>query len=329
MLNLWEIKIKITNKSIKTWSTIGARPTYGLAVTELANNRSDLIVVTGDVSESAGLGRFRKLSPEKFIDVGIAEQNMIGVAAGLAGNGYNVFTVTFAPFQTLRCLDQIKVNLAYSDIKVTMTGLASGLINGPLGNTHCCIEDIGALRSIPNLTILSPADGVGIVKAVYAAAEYHRPVYIRLTGGSNNPIVYNEDINFKIGEAIEIETGNDLTIFANGTMVFQSLAAAKILAQKGISASVVDMHTVKPVDEAAVRKAADKHKLIVTVEEHNVIGGLSSAVSECLSSCKSYSPQLSIGIKDFFPKPGDYPFMLKQCGLTPEQIAQKILSSLE
>ncbi len=286
------------------------------------------MVVTGDVSESAGLGRFRKLCPEKFVDVGIAEQNMIGVAAGLAGNGYNVFTVTFAPFQTLRCLDQIKVNLAYSNIKVTMTGLASGLINGPLGNTHCCIEDVGALRSIPNLIILSPADGVGIVKAVFAAAETDRPVYIRLTGGSNNPIVYQDDINFKIGEAIEVETGNDLTIFATGTMVFQSLEASKILAQEGISASVWDMHTVKPIDDVAVRKAADKNKPLVTVEEHNVIGGLSSAVSECLSSYKSGSSHLSIGIEDFFPKPGDYPFMLRQCGLTPEQIAQKIISSL-
>jgi len=225
---------------------IGARPTYGLAVMELAKHREDLMVVTGDVSESAGLGRFRKVYPEKFVDVGIAEQNMIGVAAGLADNGYNVFTVTFAPFQTLRCLDQIKVDLAYSNIKVTMTGLASGLINGPLGNTHCCIEDVGALRSIPNLTILSPADGVGIVKAVFAAAESDQPVYIRLTGGSNNPIVYHDDINFKIGEAIEIETGNDLTIFATGTMVFYSLQAATILAQKGISASVWDMHTIKP-----------------------------------------------------------------------------------
>ena len=224
------------------------------------------MVVTGDVSESAGLGRFRKLYPEKFVDVGIAEQNMIGVAAGLASNGYNVFTVTFAPFQTLRCLDQIKVNLAYSNINVTMTGLASGLINGPLGNTHCCIEDIGALRSIPNLTILSPADGVGIVKAVFAAASFDQPVYIRLTGGSNNPIVYNDDINFQIGKAIEIETGNDLTIFATGTMVFNSLEASKILSKKGISASVWDMHTVKPIDKVAVRKAADKKKLIVTVE---------------------------------------------------------------
>ena len=213
------------------------------------------MVVTGDVSESAGLARFRKTYPEKFVDVGIAEQNMIGVAAGLADNGYNVFTTTFAPFQTLRCLDQIKVNLAYSNIKVTMTGLASGLINGPLGNTHCCIEDIGALRSIPNLTILSPADGVGIMKAVFASAESEKPTFIRLTGGSNNPIVYHDDINFKIGKAIEIETGHDLTIFASGTMVFYSLEAAKILAQQKIFASVWDMHTIKPLDEKAVKKS--------------------------------------------------------------------------
>ncbi len=309
------IKINITSKNVKTWSTIGARPTYGLAVMELAKHHDDLMVITADVSTSAGLDRFRKTYPEKYVDVGIAEQNMIGIAAGLADNGYNVFTTTFAPFQTLRCLDQIKVNLAYSNIKVTMTGLASGLINGPLGNTHCCIEDVGALRSIPNLKILSPA-------------EIGKPVYIRLTGGSNNPIVYHDDINYKIGEAIEVETGNDLTIIATGTMVFQSLQAAKILSQKGISASVWDMHTLKPIDEAAVRKAADKNKLIVTVEEHNVIGGLSSAVSECLSSYKGNTSQLSIGIEDFFPKPGDYSFMLQQCGLTPEQIAQSILSSL-
>ena len=296
---------------------------------ELAKNHDNLIVVTADVSESAGLGKFRKVYPEKFVDVGIAEQNMIGVATGLADNGYNVFTVTFAPFQTLRCLDQIKVDLAYSNIKVTMTGLASGLINGPLGNSHCCIEDVGSLRSIPNLTILSPADGVSIVKAVFAAAESDQLVYIRLTGGSNNPIVYHEDINFKVGEAIEIEAGDDLTIFATGTMVFYSLQAAKILAQKGISASVWDMHTLKPIDKAAIRKAADKNKIIVTVEEHNVIGGLSSAVSEYLCSYKKSSHQLSIGINDFFPKPGDYAFMLEQCGLMPEQIAQNIISSLE
>ena len=302
--------MQITSKSIKTWSAIGSRPTYGLAVMELEKKYENLMVVTGDVSTSAGLDRYRKTYPEKYVDVGIA------------------FTVTFAPFQVLRCLDQIKVDLAYSNIKVTMTGLASGLVNGPLGNTHCCIEDVGVLRSIPNLTILSPADGVGIVKAVFAAAEHDKPTFIRLTGGASNPIVYHDDIDFKIGKAIEIVNGGDLTIFSTGTMVYNSLQAAEILAEKGISASVFDIHTIKPIDEVAISKAIKKNKPIVTVEEHNVVGGLGSVVSEYLSRHRKSPLQLSIGINDFFPKPGDYQFMLQQCGLTPEQIAQNILSSL-
>jgi len=321
--------LKITSSNIKMWSRIGARPTYGLAMMELAKEREDLIVLTADMSTSAGLDRFRKTYPDKFIDVGIAEQNMIGIAAGLADNGYNVFTVTFAPFQSMRCCEQIRVDLAYANIKVTMTGLASGVIQGSLGNTHCCFEDIGVLRSFPNLIILSPADGVGIVKAVFAAAECDKPVYIRVTGGAKNPIVYDKDIDFKIGEAIELEAGNDLTIFATGTMVYNSLQTAKILRQNGISASVWDMHTIKPIDKAAIEDAVYKNKLIVTVEEHSVIGGLSSAVAECLSSYEHNPSQLAIGINDFFPKPGDYPYMLEQCGLTSEQIAEKILDALK
>jgi transketolase len=321
--------MELTSSSIKMWSRIGARPTYGMAMMELVKEREDLMVLTADMSTSAGLDRFRKAYPEKFVDVGIAEQNMIGIAAGLADNGYNVFTVTFAPFQSIRCCEQIRVDLAYADIKVTMTGLASGLVNGPLGNTHCCFEDIGILRSIPNLIILSPADGVGIAKAVFAAAECDKPVYIRLTGGANNPIVYNNDIDFKIGKAIELEEGDDLTIFATGTMVYNSLQAAKILREKGISTSVWDMHTIKPIDKVAIEGAVRKDKMIVTVEEHSVIGGLSSAVAECVSTFKNNPSQLAIGVDDFFPKPGDYQFMLKQCGLTAEQIAEKILETLK
>jgi len=321
--------MQITSNDIKMWSTVGARPTYGLAIMELAKEREDLIVLTPDMSSSAGLKRFVKTYPDKFLDVGIAEQNMIGIAAGLSDNGYNVFTVTFAPFQTMRCLEQIRVDLAYANIKVTMTGLASGVIHGSLGNTHCCFEDIGVLRSIPNLIIISPADGVGIVKAVFAAAECDKPVYIRVTGGANNPIVYDNDIVFKIGEAIELEAGNDLTIFASGTMVYYSLQAAKILRQNGITANVWDMHTIKPIDKAAIQSAVQKDKLIVTIEEHSIFGGLSSAVAEYLSSFKNNPSQLAIGINDFFPKPGDYQFMLRQCGLTPEQIAEKILFTLK
>ena len=321
--------MKITSNNIKTWSVVGARPTYGLAVMELAKERENLMVLSPDMSSSAGLKRFVKKYPDKFVDVGIAEQNMIGIAAGLADSGFDVFTVTFAPFQTMRCLEQIRVDLAYANIKVVMTGLASGVIHGSLGNTHCCFEDIGVLRSIPNIVILSPADGLGIFKAVFAAAECDSTVYIRVTGGANNPIVYNEDIEYRIGEAIKIEDGTDLTIFASGTMVYNSIQAAKILRKKGITASVWDMHTIKPIDTVAISEAVIKNKPIITIEEHSVIGGLSSAVAECLSSHRNAPAQLSIGINDFFPKPGDYPFMLNQCGLTSEQIADKIMHTMK
>lgn len=317
--------IEITNKSIKNWSIVGPRPTLGLVLFEIAKSLENLMVVTADVSTSAGLDRFRKTFPEKFVDTGISEQNMIGIAAGLADNGYKVFTTTFAPFQTLRCLDQIKVDLAYSEIGVTMVGLASGLIQGPLGNTHCCIEDIGVLRSIPNIIILSPADGLGIAKSVIASLQTEKPVYIRLTGGSNHPIVYQNDVDYTIGKFNQLLEGEGISIIATGTMVYNSLKAAELLKQKGISVSVYDAHTIKPLDEEIVKKCAAKDRLIVTVEEHNVYGGLGSSVAECIVKDKNSTTHLALGVNDVFLHPGDYNFMLKQAGLLPEQIAESIL----
>ena len=317
--------VEITNKSIKNWSIVGPRPTLGLVLFEIAKSLENLMVVTADVSTSAGLDRFRKTFPEKFVDTGISEQNMIGIAAGLADNGYKVFTTTFAPFQTLRCLDQIKVDLAYSEIGVTMVGLASGLIQGPLGNTHCSIEDIGVLRSIPNIIILSPADGLGIAKSVIASLQTEKPVYIRLTGGSNHPIVYQNDVDYTIGKFNQLLEGEGISIIATGTMVYNSLKAAELLKQKGISVSVYDAHTIKPLDEEIVKKCAAKDRLIVTVEEHNVYGGLGSSVAECIVKDKNSTTHLALGVNDVFLHPGDYNFMLKQAGLLPEQIAESIL----
>jgi transketolase len=319
--------VEINSKSIKNWSIVGPRPTIGLILFEIAKSLDNLMVVTADVSTSAGLDRYRRTYPEKFVDTGISEQNMIGIAAGLADNGYNVFTTTFAPFQTLRCLDQIKVDLAYSEIGVTMVGLASGLIQGPLGNTHCCIEDIGALRSIPNIVILSPADGLGIAKSIIASLQSDRPIYIRLTGGSNHPIVYQNDIDFIIGKFNQLREGDDISIIATGTMVYNSLLAAEMLKQKGIFVSVYDAHTIKPLDEEMVKECILKDKLIVTVEEHNIYGGLGSSVAECIAKEKNSAIHLALGVKDVFLHPGDYNFMLKQSGLLPEQIAESILLS--
>ena len=285
------------------------------------------MVLTCDVSTSAGLDRFRKTYPDKYLDLGIAEQNMLGVAAGLASENFNVVTTTFAPFQSIRCCEQIKVNLGYMRQRVCMVGIASGLALGTLGFTHCCIEDVGILRTIPGITIISPADSLETVKAVEAAIKSENPSYIRLTGSSNNPIVYNKDYKFKIGQSITLRDGKDITIFCAGSMVYQSLEAAKILETKNISAKIVNMHTIKPIDNIAIEEACNS-KLIVSVEEHNVIGGLGSAIAEYKSSLKDSPKQLILGIKDTYSKGGNYKFLEEKHRLTPEKIVEDIVKKI-
>lgn len=315
--------MNFTRANIRTWSIIGSRATFGLTVVELAKENENLMVLTADVSTSAGLERLRHAYPQNYLDVGISEQDMIGIATGLSSEGYNVYTTTFAPFQTMRCCEQIRVNIGYMNTKITMVGLASGIVLGTLGNTHCCFEDISIMRSIPNITVLSPADCTETVKAVLAAYDCPGPVYLRLTGGANNPVVYKEDYDFQIGKAIELKEGSDVSIIATGTMVHPSLKAAEMLEADGISCSVVDMHTIKPLDQLAIDKACGC-KLLVTVEEHSVIGGLGSAVSEYKTTLKNTPPQLTIGLPDAYGKAGEYPYLLDKYGLTAEKIAAGI-----
>ena len=318
----------INEKSIKIWSTIGSRATLGIAALDLAKEIDNLMVLTCDVSTSAGLDRFRKTYPEKYLDLGIAEQNMIGVAAGLASENFNVITTTFAPFQTMRCCEQIKVNIGYMKQKICMVGIASGLALGTFGYTHCCIEDVGVLRSIPGMTIISPADSLETVKALRAAVKSENPSYLRLTGTSNNPIVYNQDYGFKIGKSITLKEGKDITIFCAGSMVHQSLEAAKILETRNVSSKVINMHTIKPLDTLAIEKACSS-KLIVSVEEHNIIGGLGSAIAEYKSSLKESPKQLFLGIKDTYSKGGSYKFLQEKHRLTPTKIVDDILNNLQ
>jgi len=317
----------INERNIKIWSTIGSRATLGIAALELAKNIDNLMVLTCDVSTSAGLDRFRKTYPEKYLDVGIAEQNMIGVAAGLASENFNVITTTFAPFQTMRCCEQIKVNLGYMKQKICMVGIASGLALGTLGYTHCCIEDIGILRSIPGITIISPADSLETVKALEAAVKSENSTYLRLTGASNNPIIYNKDYNFEIGKSITLKEGKDIIIFSSGAMVYQSLEVAKILERKNISTKVVNMHTIKPIDKLAIDEACN-FKLIVSVEEHNVIGGLGSAIAEHKSSLEKSPKQLILGVKDTYTKGGSYKFLQDKHRLTVEKIVEDIILNI-
>ena len=320
--------MKISERDIKMWASIGARATFGIAALEIAKKNKDLIVVTSDVSTSAGLDRYRKTLPNQYIDVGIAEQNMIGIAAGLASESYKVVTTTFSPFQVLRCCEQIKMNLGYMQHKVCMVGLASGLSLGSLGYSHCSIEDIGILRSIPNIDIISPADGLETIKTLNAALLSKNSCYIRLTGVSNNHIIYEKDYNFEIGKSISLRNGNDITIFCNGAIINECLEAAKLLEKNNLTCSVVNMHTIKPIDIEAV-KVSLKSKLIITVEEHNIIGGLGSAVSECLSKFSKSPPQVFLGINDSYSKAGDYEFLKKKYGLNSESIVAKALKTLE
>ncbi len=318
----------IDERNIKMWSTIGARATFGIAALEIAKKIDNLIVCTCDVSTSAGLDRFRKTLPDKYYDLGIAEQNLIGVAAGLASEGYNVITTTFAPFQTLRCCEQIKVNLGYMKQKICMVGIGSGLALGTLGFTHCCVEDVGVLRSIPNLNIVSPADSLETIKALEAAVTSEKSTYLRLTGSSNNPIIYNKDYEFKIGKSITLVDGNDIIIFCAGAITKNCLTAAEILQKKNISVKVVNMHTIKPIDKNILNESQN-FKLIVSVEEHNIYGGLGSAIAEYNSTFTNSPKQLFLGIKDIYGSGGTYNFLKEKHRLDPEKIVEDILKNLD
>ena len=284
------------------------------------------MIVTADVSTSAGLDKFRKNYPDNFIDVGIAEQNMIGVATGLSRNGFQVITTTFSPFQTLRCLEQIKVNLGYMNEKIIMVGLASGLVLGPLGFTHCSIEDIGAIRSIPNIKIISPSDGLETTKAIIASIK-DSSIYIRLTGGAPAPIINKTNYNFEIGKSVNLIEGRDLAIISNGAILSECYAASEILKNKNISCKLINMHTVKPLDENTL-KVFKKFKYIFTVEEHNVIGGLGSAIAE-FSNLKTDNRLVRIGVDDLYSKSGSYHFMKKINNIDADSIVETIEEKLQ
>jgi transketolase len=320
--------MNIDINKIKLWSSIGSRATFGLVALELVKKNDNLIFITADVSTSAGLDRLKKKFPDNYIDVGIGEQNMMSVASGLASEGFDVFTTTFSPFQTFRCAEQIKVNLGYMKNKVVMVGLASGLVLGNLGFTHCSIEDIGILRSIPNLTIISPSDSLETAKAVEASMNYEESVYIRLTGGSNNPIVNSSDYKFEIGKARLLKEGKDILIISNGMMVKKSLEICDELQKKDINISILNMHTIKPLDTNTLDKIMNKYKYCFCIEEHNIYGGLGSALSEYLAQSNIDIKFRTFGIEDKYIKSGSYNYLLKEYGLDNETIIKKIINTI-
>lgn len=308
------------------WSRLGSRKAFGEILAELASEYPELMVLAADVASSSGLSEFAQRYSGQFLNTGIAEQNMIGTAAGLAQEGHCVFATSFAPFASMRCYEMIRSYLGYMNLNVKVVGLASGLSMGVGGNTHYGLEDLAIMRVIPNITVLSPADCTETVKSVQALLENKGPAYLRLTGIGGNPIVYKEDYNFQIGKGIVLREGKDIAIVATGTMVYEALRAARLLQKSDLTVTVVDMHTIKPLDTALLDQLLLNHKLIVTVEEHSIVGGLGSAVAEYKAGVEKTPRQVMIGLPDMFGKAGEYKYLMEQYGLTADKIADRIRS---
>ncbi|MBQ3442765.1 MAG: transketolase [Selenomonadaceae bacterium] len=320
--------MELTRRELRTFSMLGCARSFFVHLTDKAKSNEDLVVLTADVGSWVGLEKFQKQCPEQFYNIGIAEQNMVGIAAGMTKTGLNVFAMTYAVFITARAFDQVRVNLGYMKYPIKLVGRSSGLFSSYLGATHYSWEDIALMRTIPNLTIVAPADALEAVKIAEVAVNFDKPMYIRLNDNVNVPMIYKEDYDFEIGRAIVLQEGADVTIFATGTMVAPSLKAAKLLAEENISAAVVNVHTIKPLDIETVDNYSDGRKLIVSVEEHTIIGGLGSAIAEHNSEKKSAPPQLRIGLPDAYCKPGKYEYLLDKHGLTAEKICARIKQKL-
>ena len=322
--------MKINGGLIKAYSQMGQKgAASGIGMLEVVKRNPDVVAVVADSVAIASLDRFQKLYPDKIVNVGIAEQNMIGVAAGIASeSGKSVYAFTYSAFIIARALEQVRLNLAYHQFNVKLVGNSAGFAMEMLGVSHWAVEDIAFTRVLPNMTVLSAADSLQAIKMVIAADEIDTPVYIRLSGGQNIPVVYEQDFEYQIGKAIKLKEGKDIAIIATGLMVHESLLAAELLEKRGIHCSVIDMHTIKPLDEEILDNVVSTFELIVTVEEHNVIGGLGSAVAEYKGSRKNAPRQVFIGVKDQYLKLGTQRYIWQQYGLTAEQIANKIISEI-
>lgn len=297
-----------------TGKKIATRESYGNALAELGKERENLVVLDADLAGATKTSVFKKVFPERHIDCGIAECNMIGIAAGLATTGLIPFASTFAMFAAGRAFEQVRNSVGYPHLNVKIGATHAGISVGEDGATHQCNEDIALMRTIPGMTVINPADDVEAKAAVKAAYELDGPVYLRF-GRLAVPVINdNEDYKFEIGKGITLKDGKDITIVATGLCVSSALEAAKMLEADGINARVINIHTIKPLDEELIIKAAKETGKIVTVEEHSVIGGLGSAVSDCLvENCPV--PVKKIGIQDVFGESGPAAKLIEKYGL--------------
>ena len=297
---------------------IATREAYGKALVQLGADNEKVVVLDADLSKSTKTADFGAVYPERFVNIGIAEQNLIGTSAGLAAAGKIPFASTFAVFATGRAFEQIRNSVAYTKLNVKIAATHAGITVGEDGGSHQSVEDIAIMRCLPNMTVYVPADAAETMGAVKAAAEAEGPVYIRL-GRSAVPSIHDENFRFVPGKAVEMRKGGDVTIIATGIMVYMALEAADTLASEGIEARVISMHTIKPLDAEAVISSAKETGALVTAEEHSIIGGLGSAVCEVVSENHPV-PVKRVGVQDVFGESGKPDDLLVKYGLTSQSI---------
>ena len=316
------------NLNARVVSRLGqAGSVFGLALPEYMSKHGGIKVVSADMSRRAGLDRFKNQYPNDFYNTGIAEQNMLGVAAGLASEGYTTVAEAQACFLSMRSFEQVRQYMGYMQFPIVCVGINSGFSLTFFGNSHYAIEDMAIMRAIPNVSILSASDASMAVTLFEKALEMHAPVYLRLAGGLNTPIVYNMQPDVRVAGSNVLREGKDVVLLATGSMVHNALQSAELLSQQGVETKVVDIYSLKPIDKEQIESAI-KSKLVVTIEEHNIIGGLGGAVAEVLAESASSVKLLRLGIVDKYAQVGDYHYLLYQNRLVPELIAEDILAHL-
>lgn len=304
------------------------RTAFVKKLTELMREHEDIITLTADI----GFSVFEDLQnefPERFINTGVSEQNTVGVAAGLALSGYKVYFYAQAPFATMRCFEQIRLDLAYAHLNVKVVGTASGFTSNQMGVSHFALEDVGLMRMLPGMTVFTPGDPVEATWATVAAYEVEGPTYIRLTKGGS-PIVHAGVPQFKIGKGVILRSGNDATIFVAGSLLPMALIVSDMLGKKGIKAGVISMPVIKPIDGALILEQSRLSRGIFTLEDHYVAGGLGSAVAELLAEQKTHAVLRRFGVPDAFTSiTGSPEYLLKYNGLSAEVVSKKILTTLK
>lgn len=314
-------------KSIQLAEKVSMRDVFGETLLQLSIEDEKVYALDGDLANSTKVDAVAMKNPEKFLQMGIAEQNMMSVAAGLASTGLRPWATTFAAFLSKRAIDQIQVQIAQPNLNVKMVGAYSGLLTGLTGKTHQALEDIAIFRTLANMVVLAPADSVEVKKMMEVAHKYEGPVYIRLARDSY-PVIFEEDYNFEIGKAITLKEGTDITIISTGTQTSRSLEAAEQLETEGVSVAVVHMPTIKPLDQEAIIKAAEATGVIVTAEEHSIYGGLGSAVAEVLVEEKPV-PMLRVGVKDRNSESGPNEEMLDKYEISSSHIVKVVKEALK